>query len=57
MGLPTEPSPYAYTVEMPDGTRSISFDRRVIGLDLVIQNYREKLDFDITKLLRFDIIL
>ena len=57
MGIPTEPSPYAYTVEMPDGNGSISFDRRVIGLDLVIQNYREKLDFDITKLLRFDIIL
>jgi hypothetical protein len=57
MGLLTEPSPYVYTVEMPNGNGLITFDKRVIALDLVIQNYREKLDFDIIKFLRFDIIL
>jgi hypothetical protein len=28
MGLPIESSPYAYTVEIPNGNGSISFDKR-----------------------------
>lgn len=40
-----------------DDNGSVTFDHRVIGLDLVIQTSREKLNFNITRLLRFDIIL
>mgnify|MGYP000317724794 CR=1 FL=1 len=36
---------------------AMTHEIKVVGLDLVIQDCGEKFDFDITKLLRFDIII
>jgi succinate dehydrogenase hydrophobic anchor subunit len=42
---------------MPDGKGSSSFNHEVIGLDLVIEDYLEKLNFDNMVLSYFDAIL
>ena len=55
--LPTVPSDYSYTVELADGKGTETWDQRVVGLPFSIQSYEDRLDFEITRLARFDLVL
>ena len=46
-----------YTVKMADGSSTEVWDRRVTQLELCIQDYVEKLDFELTRLAHADIAL
>ena len=55
--LQTQPSNYSYTVELADGKGTEVWDRQVVDLPFQIQSYEDRLDFDITRLARFDLVL
>ncbi|KAH7278243.1 hypothetical protein KP509_38G032300 [Ceratopteris richardii] len=55
--LKTTPSAYTYRVELADGKGSEIWDRRVVGLPVQIQTYKDELDFEIVRLARFDLVL
>ena len=55
--LPTQKSAYNYMVELADGKGTEIWDQQVIDLPLKVQSYEEKLNFEITRLARFDIVL
>ena len=55
--LKTSPSDYAYTIKMADGSSTEVRDRRVPQMELRIQDYVEKLDFELTRLAHSDIAL
>ena len=55
--LKTSLSDYMYTVKMVDGSSTEVWDRRVTQLKLRIQDYVEKLDFELTRLAHADIAL
>ena len=55
--LQTQPSNYSYTVELADGKGTKVWDRQVVDLPFQIQSYEDRLDFDITRLVRFDLVL
>ena len=55
--LQTQPSDYSYTVELADGEGTEVWDRQVVGLPFQIQSYEDRLDFEITRLARFDLVL
>ena len=55
--LPTQSSDYDYVVELADGKGTEIWDQRVVGLPLQIQSYEDRLDFEITRLARFDLVL
>ncbi|MCO5550683.1 hypothetical protein L7F22_047349 [Adiantum nelumboides] len=55
--LQTQSLKYKYTMELANGKGTKIWDQRVVDLSLKIQSYEEKLDFEITRLARFDIVL
>lgn len=55
--LPMVPSDYQYIVELADGKGTEIWDRRVRDLPVEIQMYKDRLDFEITGLARFDLVL
>ena len=55
--LKTSPSDYAYKVKMADESSTEVWDHRVTELELRIQDYVEKLDFELTRLAHADIAL
>ena len=56
MNLPTVPSPRHFDVELADGSLS-HCTTLVPKLSIRIQKYRDKIDFDIMPLSRYDMIL
>ncbi|MCO5551280.1 hypothetical protein L7F22_004779 [Adiantum nelumboides] len=52
--LPTRASNYSYTVELADGKGTEVWDRQVADLPFKIQSYEDRMDFEITRLARFD---
>ncbi|MCO5555871.1 hypothetical protein L7F22_009416 [Adiantum nelumboides] len=55
--LPTRASNYSYTVELADGKGTEVWDRQVADLPFKIQSYEDRMDFEITRLARFDMVL
>ncbi|MCO5578044.1 hypothetical protein L7F22_031882 [Adiantum nelumboides] len=55
--LQTTPSEYCYSVELADGMGTETWDRRVVDLPVEIQSYKDRLDFELTRLARFDLVL
>ncbi|MCO5600867.1 hypothetical protein L7F22_054984 [Adiantum nelumboides] len=55
--LQTTPSEYCYSVELADGMGTEKWDRRVVDLPVEIQSYKDRLDFELTRLARFDLVL
>ncbi|MCO5550081.1 hypothetical protein L7F22_003560 [Adiantum nelumboides] len=55
--LQTTPSEYCYSVELADGMGTETWDRRVVDLPVEIQSYKDRLDFELTRLARFDLVI
>ncbi|MCO5612452.1 hypothetical protein L7F22_066719 [Adiantum nelumboides] len=55
--LPTRASNYSYTVELADKKGTEVWDRQVADLLFKIQFYEDRMDFEITRLARFDMVL
>ena len=55
--LPTVPSSYSYTVELADGKGTEVWDWQVVGLPFTIQSYSDSLDFEITRIAHFDMVM
>ena len=55
--LQTQPSNYSYTLELVDGKGIEIWDWQVVALPFHIQSYEDILDFEITRLVQFNLVL